>query len=97
MNKIPVSISYNGITYKVKEVEKLDGESNWGRTSFKNGEIHLEKQLPQDKKEQTLIHEMLHIALESTGLDWDRKKEETFVRAWSNNIYGMLKQNKLLK
>lgn len=95
--KIPNKISYNGISYRVKEVEKLDGERNWGRTSFKYNEIHLERELPIDKKEQTFIHEMLHVAFDNTGLEWENKKEERYVRAWADNIYGILKQNKLLK
>lgn len=95
--KIPKKIHYNGIDYPIKLVERLDGEQNWGRTGFKHPHIALEQDLNSQKREQVFIHELLHIAFDHCGLDWNRDKEEVAVRVWANNIYGILKDNKLLK
>ncbi len=95
--KIPKQIKYNGIVYPVKIVEHLDAETNLGRTTFKRPAICLERDMPVAVQEQTFIHELTHIAFRSVGLDWDYKKEEQAVNAWSQNIYGILKDNGLLK
>ena len=95
--KIPKTVKFLGIEYKVGLVEKLDHEDNWGRTSYKYNTIDIEEKLPKDKIEQTFIHELLHIAFNATGLDWDRKKEEKYVRAWADSVYGILKENNLFK
>ena len=95
--KIPKSIKFNGIIYPVKEVERLNGEQQWGQTTFKVPSISLERDLHPLVKEKVFIHELLHIAFLATGLDWDNKKEETAIHAWENSIYGILKENNLLK
>lgn len=97
--KIPKKIHFAGFDYKVSIVKDLDGGDNWGRTLQGKGTIHLEKDMSQDKQEQTFIHELMHIALRHTT-GWEKlttDEEERLVKAWSMNIYGILKDNKLLK
>lgn len=95
--KIPKKIHWNGQTFVVKYVPNLDGGDSWGKTSLSSLEIHLENQMHQQKKEQTFIHELLHITFRGSGLDWKNDEEERAVKTWAINIYGMLKDNDLLK
>lgn len=97
--KIPNNIHFAGFDYKVKQVTKLDGGENWGRTELGEMLIFLEKGVNIQKKEETFIHELLHIALRHTT-GWQKLSsddEENLVKSWSMNIYGILKDNKLLK
>lgn len=95
--KIPKKVHYSGFDYKVVEVEKLDDNANWGRLDPSDCKIFLEKSVSQDRKEQTFVHELLHIAYRHTFSEIDNDKEEKLVKAWSMNIYGILKDNNLLK
>ena len=95
--KIPKTIHYNGIDYPVKEVERLNGESAWGLTTFKHPGICLESGLSKQRKEEVFIHELMHIAFDHCGLEWDSKKEENAVRVWAKNMYGILSDNGMLK
>lgn len=95
--KIPKKIHFAGHTYDVKEHKNLDGDSNWGRTTMHEGKIRLEKDVMQSAKEETFLHELLHIAYRHTFSEIDNDKEEKIIKAFSRNIYGILKDNNLLK
>lgn len=96
--KIPSKIHFAGFDYTIKEVEKLDGSDSWGRTMMGDCEIFLEKGLCDQKKIETLIHELIHIAYKHTAYSQlDDKQEEQIIRPWSSNIYGILKDNDFLK
>lgn len=96
---IPNKIHFAGFDYDIEEVDRLDGRESWGRTQTDIQKIFLEKGLSYEKKVETLIHEMLHIALRHTnGIgDLTEKREEEITRSWSMNIFGILKDNGFLK
>lgn len=96
---LPKKIHFAGFDYTVEEVDRLDGGDNFGRTQLDTQKIFIEKSMAQSKKEETLIHELLHIALRHTnGLrELSDKREEEIVRSWSMNIFGILKDNNLLQ
>lgn len=97
--KIPKKIKFSGFTYKVRFEKDLEGGETWGRTTPRNGEIVLEKNMNICLQEQTFIHELMHVAFKHTQ-GWQKlsgEEEENMVKAWSMNIYGILKDNKLLK
>ena len=97
--KIPKKIHFSGFDYSIQEVEKLDGGDNWGRTMMGDKKIFLNKNIDIQCKEETFIHELMHIALRHT-MGWEQletNQEEKLVKAWSMNIYGILKDNNLLK
>lgn len=94
---IPKKIHFAGRNYKVIEMDKLDGEESWGRTMMGSAEIFLEKGLSEDKKTETLIHELIHIAYRHTSKSLSDEQEENIVRPWSMNIFGILKDNGFLK
>lgn len=97
MKTLPKKIHYSGFDYEVIEVERLDGRETWGRTSFESQTIHIEKGISFQRKMQTLIHEILHIAYHHTSNVLDDKTEEDIVTTWSVNIYGILEDNGFLK
>ena len=73
MKTLPKKIHYSGFDYEVIEVERLDGRETWGRTSFESQTIHIEKGISFQRKMQTLIHEILHIAYHHTSNVLDDK------------------------
>ena len=96
--KIPNKIHFAGFDYDVEVVEKLDGEDTWGRTMMGDGKIFIEKKLSNQKKYETLIHELIHIAYRHTAhSQLDSKQEEELMKPWSANVYGILKDNGFLK
>lgn len=97
--KIPKKIHFSGFDYKVRFEKDLEGGEIWGRTTAKNQEIVLEEDVHLQKQEQTFIHELMHIAFKHTN-GWEKfsgDEEERMVKSWSMNIYGILKDNNLLK
>ena len=94
---IPKKIHFCGHTYDVKLINDLDGGENLGRTHRDKLEIHLETNVPQSTTEETFIHELMHIAYGSTFSELKGDDEENRVKAWAKNIYGILKDNDLLK
>ena len=97
--KIPKNIHFCGFDYKVALTDRLDGGDSWGRTDTHALTIDIEKNMPAQKQEQTFIHELLHVAFRHTQ-GWEKiatEDEEKLIKAWAMNIYGILKDNKLLK
>ena len=95
--KIPGKIHFAGFDYPIEEVEKLDGQENWGRTEIGDCKIFLEKGLNEQKKLETLFHELIHIAYTHTAYtQLDKNQEEQVTKPWARNIYGILKDNGFL-
>ena len=95
--KIPKTIHFAGFDFTITEVEKLDGEDSWGRTEIGDGKIFLEKNLSDQKKMETLIHELIHIAYRHTSCVLTKEQEEHIIKPWSRNVYGILRDSGLLK
>lgn len=95
---IPKKIHFAGQNYKVSEVSNLTSDDGvWGRTDFYNCLIDIDKDLAVGFKEETLIHELMHIAYWHTSNKLTKEGEEDIIKPWSLNIYGILKDNNLLK
>lgn len=95
---IPKKIHFCGVDYTIEEVEALDGNDSWGRTMLGEAKIFIEKDLEASKKQETLIHELLHIAYRHTARGQvSDEQEENIIKPWSHNIYGILKDNGFLK
>lgn len=80
-----------GITYTIKEVEYIsrdyiaDGEIN-----YSTDEIKLVKSLPKDRKEQTLMHELVHAVFEGLGMN-ELNSNEQLVQTLSAVLYQLFK------
>ena len=95
--KIPEKIHFAGFDYDVEIIEDLDGNESWGRSTITKQKIFIEKDMAPNKQFETLIHELIHIAYRHTFNEMDSNKEEKRMKAWSLNIYGILKDNNLIK
>ena len=96
--KIPDKIHFAGFDYVIEEVEKLDGQENVGRLMMTDGKIFIEKDMSEERKLETLIHECLHIAYRHTAFkQLSDDQEENIIKPWTMNLYGILKDNDLLK
>ena len=92
---IPKKIHFAGFDYYIEFVEHLDSGDSWARTSVNQGKIFIEKGMTLQKQYESLIHELLHISWRHTFSNF--KLEEERIKAWSMNIYGILKDNNFLK
>mgnify|MGYP001578519050 CR=1 FL=1 len=80
-----------------KTRDEAKGQNNWGKTLLGKCKIYLDDDICQSRREETFIHEILHLCTNQAGLDLEFKQEENIVNAISNALYPILKENKLLK
>lgn len=100
--KIPKKLKIIGFEWQVKESQAIADEGNcFGSTHTQNQIIYLEPKSPLQKKEQVLLHEILHAIWWQQGLGIrfkDKKEiEEEVVTTLSQGLYQVLKDNNLLK
>ena len=102
--KIPKRLRIGGFIWEVKEDFDIKEEGGiHGSTHYKKQKIFLDPEISQQKKEQTLLHEIMHAIWWQTGL-WERYKEEPtkkieeeIIHALSMGIYQVLKENRFLR
>lgn len=77
-----------GIPHKVIECkDNFDaGVNHFGQIDYKNCEIRINKDMPQENKDETLCHEMVHGMLVHMGYD-KLSQDEQFVQGLGNAIY----------
>ena len=100
--KIPKKLKVGAHTYNVeisKTRDEKKGDGNWGKTMYARCQIYLDEHLVPSKQEETFLHEILHVAMDQSGLnvDFDREKEEGIVNRLTAALYPILKENNLLK
>ncbi len=99
--KIPKQIKIGGLLFEIKESEEIANQSNvWGSTHFKKQKIFLDPSENQQKKEHTLLHEIIHVCLWSSGIGdrlrrLDKDLEEDLCSSLDSQFYQVLKDNKL--
>lgn len=99
---IPKKLKIIGFEWQVKENQELADEGAcFGSTHTQTQTIYLEPKAPLQKKEQVLLHEILHALWWQQGL-FQRYKdtkqiEEEIVTTLSQGLYQVLKDNNLLK
>lgn len=99
---IPKKLKIIGFEWQIKENQELADEGScFGSTHIQTQTIYLEPKAPLQKKEQVLIHEILHVLWWQQGLSIrfkDQKNiEEELVTTLSQGLYQVLKDNNLLK
>jgi len=95
MLSIPSSIRVAGIDYDVieKDFVEIDGNRNYqGSCCYTKAKIELLNSLSKDRKEQVLIHELVHAIFNEAGFD---NQEEDVVNRLSIVLYQVLKDNNL--
>lgn len=92
---IPSEVKVAGVNYQVKEVETviIDGSTDYaGSCDYFNSEIELVSSLSKTKKEQVLIHEVLHACFHEAGF---QEQDEDTINRVSIVLYQVLKENNL--
>ena len=82
--------------YQVEEVEQIDKYSRLlGQIEYVEQKIKIDKNIPENLKEETLIHEILHGILEKLG-DNELNEDEQKVHSIASIMYQVLKDNNLI-
>lgn len=88
--KLPKSINILGVTYKIKEVKVVNKHTpRNGEINFCNQTIKIDKSLPDDKKRQVLLHEILHGICELLGMD-DIGDDEHVIQSLATALHHVL-------
>lgn len=93
--KIPKKIKVAGINYQVKETDLvvINGSTDYvGSINQARAEIEVLNSLSKTRKEQTLVHEILHACFYEAGFD---EHDEDVVNRVSVVLYQVLKDNDL--
>lgn len=100
--KIPKQLKCGGLIFGVRESQDVANAANvWGQTQFKQQKIFLEEGETQQKKEETFLHEIVHICLGQSGIvprlqRLDKDLEEDIVGSIDSHLYQILKDNHLI-
>ena len=82
-----MTVNICGLKHKVVECEdKFDTVCHLGMIAYKDLEIHINKDMPEESKKETICHEMLHGILVHLGYE-NYSNDEQFVQALANAIY----------
>jgi Zn-dependent peptidase ImmA (M78 family) len=100
--KIPKTIKICGFDWEIIESQDVaNSNENFGETHYRNQKIFIEPSEKQQKKEQVLLHEIIHAIFWQTGM-WQRLKnkdynpdEEEISQSISFMLYQVLKENSL--
>lgn len=94
------SIDICGINHKINEVEDLfNWDTHLGQINYSKAEILLNKDLPDDLKNQALIHEILHGIFTLTGYE-NLSQDETLIKTLScelNRIFEIKGDYKIIE
>ena len=89
---IPNSLKIGGLTIKVGEKNNLSSNRDrFGEISFMEQKIIIDSSLPEDKKQETLLHEIIEALNGYFSLDLDHEVITTL----GFGLYQVLKDNKL--
>lgn len=90
--KIPKSLKIGGHVFKIEMKKELN---NMGSCDTSKNLIVIDADMPQDQKEATLIHEMLHAM--NTTFDGGHPYTHALLDSLAEQIYQVLSDNNLLK
>lgn len=84
-----------GIKYRVNEVPVVNKEDpRRGQIDFLTNEILIDESMPEDLKEQTLMHELFHAVCDVTG-NGEMCDDERATQSISMALYYLIKHNDL--
>lgn len=90
---VTTTVNICGIPYQVDEFEADVDRNLMGRLQYDTAQIFIRKDIPLDKKMETLLHEVMHTVYMNAGLQ-PNDEEEKVVTALSSGVYQFLKENK---
>lgn len=90
---LPNKIRVAGIDYDVQEVDGINDRFNTlGMVNYSKGIIEIDSSISQHRKEQTLVHEILHACFFDAGFE---EQDEAMITRVGVVLYQALKDNKL--
>ncbi len=99
--RIPETLKIQGFDWKIASSSEItDAAKAYGLLDIKRQTIYLDCDFSEQKRDQTLLHELLHACFYHSGL-WQRIEEgkniseEEIVQAVSMVLYQVLKENAL--
>jgi hypothetical protein len=93
---IPSSVKIGAQEYPVSfETKETLGDNLLGECGYHAPFIKVLDSLPECRKQQAFIHEMVHVLLFEAGFTWNIYDNEKVVRPLANMLYQVLKDNKL--
>lgn len=82
-----MKVNICGILHEVIECEdNFDVDAHFGQIDYKACNIRINKDMAEEAKEETIIHEMIHGILVHLGYS-EQSEDETFVQGLANAIY----------
>ncbi len=92
--KLPKKFRFMSATWDIDEgkVGRSNDASNkkfMGRARFKTRHISVRKDMPDDVKKETLMHELMHVIAMAQGLPF----EENQIEGISNGLMEAIRQN----
>lgn len=90
---VPKSFKIFDVTYKVKQLKKIDAEDSWGEHDFSTHTVKIKRDLNDIEKERTFFHEVLHCALEQLSYH-NLSDDEKFVDQLANALHQIIKTSK---
>lgn len=81
-----------GVNYEVIETDDVfdSDATHFGQVDFKKAKIYINRDMSDDVKAETLVHEVTHAMLVYIGRQ-DLTEEEPFVQALGNAIFQTFK------
>ena len=68
-------VKIGGIVYPIEIVNDFTGETgDWGQTNFKKSKITIDSNLEKQRKNQILVHEIVHALFFEAGIKDDEDK-----------------------
>jgi hypothetical protein len=95
---IPNSIQIGELTYQVILDDNLWADhEDYGMANKRDQTLRIDSHLKPDRQAMIFIHEVLHLALEQSGLSWrleqkQKLEEEDIVRSLETVIYQVVGQ-----
>lgn len=75
----------------------LDGNSLFGMTDFSSAVIQINRNQDRQGKEETLIHELLHVSLYLSDIKSGKHPISRFIFSSYSDIYIILRKNSIIK
>lgn len=88
---LPTKLKVGGVTYTVEKQENLiHTDDAWGRIDYFNSSIRYDESLSDNRKEQVIIHELLHAIFLEAGY---KEQDEDMINRVSIVLHQVLKDN----
>jgi hypothetical protein len=92
-----ITVPVLGVPFEVQFVKDVDAEHSYGETEGPERRIKVKKSLPPDMLEATLLHEIIHAILYTSGVGemLNENLEEAIVVALENGLSQLYQRKSL--